>query len=176
MKKLIAVAATAAILLGAGQVLAANAKSLPKVAGATAAPTAEPSALPQFGDHKHRNHGKPHLVSGDIRTGDVRSHDIRGTFDFRSGDVRPPKPPKFKSSFDVRESSDVRSGDARGPHLPKPPHFGSQSEDARQSFDVRPPKPPKFGASFDARPSQDARPPFGAPARGHGPDGGKHRP
>lgn len=148
MKKLIAVVASAAILLGAGQVLAANAKSLPKVAGATAAPTAAPSALPQFGGHMHRGHGKHHLVSGDIRTGDIRTGDIRGTFDFRSGDIRPPKPP----------------------------HFAPKSSNARPSFDFRPPKPPKFGASFDARPSQDARPPFGAPARGHGPNGGKHRP
>jgi hypothetical protein len=141
MKKIIALAATAAILLVAGQALAANAKMLPTVAGPTVSPTGTPTGAP-VGGHKHRGHGNRHFESGDIRTGD-----IRGTFDFRSGDARP--------IFDVRP-----------PHGPK---FGS-------SFDVRPPHAPKFNRSFDARPSQDARPPFGAPGKGHGPNGGKHRP
>jgi hypothetical protein len=155
MKKIIALAATAAILLGAGQVIAANAKMLPTVAGPTVSPTDTPSGAP-VGGHKHRGHGKHHFETGDIRTGDIRTGDIRGSFDFRSGDARP--------SFDVR-----------GPHGPKRPHFALLSGDARLSFDVRPPHAPKFNASFDARPSQDARIPFGAPDKGHKPGHGGPR-
>jgi hypothetical protein len=147
MKKIIAIAATAAILLGAGQVIAANAKTLPTVASPVVTPTAAPTSAPIAGQQRH-GHGKHHFVSGDIRTGD-----IRGTFDFRSGDARP--------SFDVRP-----------PHGPKGPNFAPLSGDARPSFDVRPPHAPKFNASFDARPSQDARPASGAPGKGHKPGHG----
>jgi len=71
MKKIIALAATAAILLGAGQALAANAKMLPTVAGPTVSPTGTPTGAPG-GGNKHRGHGNRHFESGDIRTGDTR--------------------------------------------------------------------------------------------------------
>jgi hypothetical protein len=166
MKKIIALAATAAILLGAGQAIAANAKMLPTVVGPTVSPTDTPSGAP-VGGHKHRGYGKHHFETGDIRTGD-----IRGSFDFRSGDVRPsfdvrpPRGPKFDTSFDVR------SGDARGPHGPKGPHFSPLTGDARPSLDVRGPHAPKFSASLDARPLQAGHQGFGGNS-GHGP---KRRP
>jgi hypothetical protein len=143
MKKIIAVVATAAILLGAGQVLVANAKNLHTAADPIVSPSGAPLGAPVKAPHKSHKHGNHAFTSGDIRTGD-----IRGSFDFRSGDVRP--------SFDVRP-----------PHAPKGPRFAPLSADARPSFDVRPPRAPKFNASFDARPSQDARPAFGAPGKGH---------
>ena len=151
MKKIIAVVATAAILFGAGQVLAANATNLHTAADPIVSPSGAPLGAPLKAPHKSHKHGKHAFNSGDIRTGD-----IRGSFDFRSGDARP--------SFDFRESGEVRP-----PHATKGPHFAPLSADARPSFDVRPPHAPKFNASFDVRPSGDARPPFGAPGKGRGP-------